>query len=152
VFPGQYGFGALRCAIDNLNGDNVEYIAYPQGAQHVFCFAYYVTPPPSSGTIVVRKEVDAPADVASHQFFYEGNLSFNADGRFSLTAAPGRPASQTFYRAAVPAGGTPWTVREVGEPGWALVDLSCVSQTGATSVAIPAGAGWPRSGWPPATP
>ena len=29
VYPGQYGFGALRCAIDNLNGDNVEWISYP---------------------------------------------------------------------------------------------------------------------------
>ena len=37
VYPGQYGFGALRCAIDNLNGDNVEWISYPAGANHVFC-------------------------------------------------------------------------------------------------------------------
>ncbi len=29
-FPGQYGFGALRCAIDNLNGDNVEWISVPR--------------------------------------------------------------------------------------------------------------------------
>jgi hypothetical protein len=26
-FPGTYGFAALRCAIDNLNGDNVEFTA-----------------------------------------------------------------------------------------------------------------------------
>ncbi|HEX2707116.1 MAG TPA: hypothetical protein VHM66_03795 [Solirubrobacterales bacterium] len=33
-FPGpQYGFGALRCAIDNVNGDNVEYVAYPAGGR-----------------------------------------------------------------------------------------------------------------------
>jgi hypothetical protein len=31
-FPQQYGFGALRCAIDNLNGDNVEWISFPEGA------------------------------------------------------------------------------------------------------------------------
>ena len=31
--PNTYGFGALRCAIDNLNGDNVEWIAYPTGAR-----------------------------------------------------------------------------------------------------------------------
>ena len=41
-----YGFAALRCAIDNLNGDNVEWIGYPSGASHVFCYAYYVKPPP----------------------------------------------------------------------------------------------------------
>jgi hypothetical protein len=43
--PGEYGFGALRCGIDALNGDNVEWIAYPTGARHVFCYAYYVHPP-----------------------------------------------------------------------------------------------------------
>jgi hypothetical protein len=37
LYPNQYGFGALRCAIDNLNGDNVEWIAYPTGARHVLC-------------------------------------------------------------------------------------------------------------------
>ena len=41
----RYGFGALRCATDNLNGDNVEWISYPPNTTHVFCFAYYVTPP-----------------------------------------------------------------------------------------------------------
>ena len=57
VYPGEYGFGALRCAIDNLNGDNVEWISYPSGAEHVFCYAYYVQPPPTSGTIIIRKTV-----------------------------------------------------------------------------------------------
>ncbi|MBN9621875.1 MAG: hypothetical protein J0H06_02810 [Actinobacteria bacterium] len=57
-FAGKYGFGALRCSIDNLNGDNVETIDYPVGITHAFCYAYYVTPPPASGTIVIRKEVN----------------------------------------------------------------------------------------------
>jgi hypothetical protein len=35
-YPGVYGFGALRCAIDNLNGDNVEWILFPFGVEHVF--------------------------------------------------------------------------------------------------------------------
>jgi uncharacterized repeat protein (TIGR01451 family) len=135
VFPSAYGFGALRCAIDNYNGDNVEYIAYPLGVRHVFCYAYYVTPPPSSGRIVIRKEVDAPGDVAAHDFHFEGNLSYNAGGEFTLNAAPGRAASATFYRA----GGTTWRVREVPEPGWALEALPCTSQTGASTTSMPAG-------------
>src|SRR5262249_46436729 len=33
----KYGFAALRCAVDALNGDNVEYIAFPSEVKHVFC-------------------------------------------------------------------------------------------------------------------
>ena len=53
----KYAFGALRCAVDALNGDNVEYIAFPSGARHVFCYAFYVTPPEPNGTIIIRKKV-----------------------------------------------------------------------------------------------
>ena len=61
IFPGAYGFGALRCAIDNLNGDNVEWIILSRpAARHVFCYAYYVAPPPRSGTIIVRKRAARP--------------------------------------------------------------------------------------------
>ena len=42
---GKYGFGALRCAVDNLNGDNVEWVGFPSGQTHVFCYYYAVTPP-----------------------------------------------------------------------------------------------------------
>ena len=31
TFPDQYGFGALRCSIDNLNGDNVEWLVLSVG-------------------------------------------------------------------------------------------------------------------------
>ena len=103
-FPGEYGFGALRCATDDLNGDNVEYIAFPAGSRHVFCFAYYVKPPPTSGTIVVQKQVDAPAGTAETNFRFTGNISFTESRSFTLAAAPGRPASTSFYRAEVPAG------------------------------------------------
>ena len=62
-FPGPaYGFGGLRCATDNLNGDNVEYVFFPTGVRHVFCYGLYVTPPPTSGTITIQKQVTgAPA-------------------------------------------------------------------------------------------
>jgi hypothetical protein len=120
LYPGAYGFGALRCAIDNYNGDNVEYIAYPLGARHVFCFAYYVASP-TSGTIVVRKEVDAPGDVAAHDFRFGGNLSYNPGGAFTLNAAPGRPASATFYRAG-------YDIQEstpIGDGSWQLESVTC---------------------------
>ncbi len=128
-FPGQYGFGALRCAIDDLNGDNVEWIGYPSGASHVFCYAYYVKPPPTSGTIVVRKEVDAPEGTAATDFRFGGDVSYNVGGVFTLRAGPGRPATQTFYRAS----GQTWTVREEAAPGWELAALTCTSARSPTT-------------------
>ena len=130
AFPGQYGFGALRCAIDNLNGDNVEWISYPTGANHVLCFAYYVKPPPTSGTIIVRKEVDAPAGQPAESFRFVGNISFNADDSFALSAAPGKPSQATFYRA----GGTTWNFTEQVPAGWQLTAITCTSSLGTSPV------------------
>jgi uncharacterized repeat protein (TIGR01451 family) len=129
-FPGQYGFGALRCAIDDLNGDNVEWIAYPTGTRHVFCFAYYVKPPPTSGTIVVKKQVlDAPAGTPSQSFPFAGNISFNNGGKFSLAAALGKPSSTTFFRA----GGATWDFTEDVPDGWQLSAIDCVSKAGTST-------------------
>jgi Domain of unknown function DUF11 len=131
-FPDEFGFGALRCAVDNLNGDNVEYISYPQGTEHVFCFAYYVRPPPTSGTIIVRKVVSDPPN-ATESFQFDGNLSFNPGGRFDLSVQNGNPASQRFYRAET-GSGEPWRVRELVPDGWTLTDLSCLSPGASTEV------------------
>jgi uncharacterized repeat protein (TIGR01451 family) len=128
-FPNTYGFGALRCAIDNLNGDNVEWIAYPTGARHVFCYAYYVKPPPTSGTIIVRKEVNAPSTQPGETFRFVGNISFNTDASFTLSAAPGKPGSMSFYRA----GGASWDFAEQVPPGWQLTAITCTSATGAST-------------------
>ncbi|MDA0171654.1 DUF11 domain-containing protein [Solirubrobacter taibaiensis] len=131
VYPGQYGFAALRCAVDDLNGDNVEYITYPNGVSHVLCYAYYVEPPPTSGTIIVRKVVDDPEATARQDFSFSGNITYNADGRFTLSAANGSPASTTFYRAAGTA--EPWTFTEQVPAGWSLTGLACTSATGAST-------------------
>ena len=109
-YPGQYGFAALRCAVDNLNGDNVEWIAYPTGGRHVFCYAYYVTPPPTSGTIVVTKAVQ-PLEAGappSGTFRFDGNVSYTDDNTFSLTASVAQPGSISFVRGAVGADDPPW--------------------------------------------
>ena len=126
VFPGQYGFGALRCAIDNLNGDNVEWISFPEGSEHVFCYAYYVKPPPTSGRIVIRKRV---VGGASQVFNFDGNLSFNEGGKFSITLNNQESASTSeFFRAA----GETWTAHELVPAGWSLTDISCVTPLGST--------------------
>ena len=106
LFPGpRYGFGTLRCATDNLNGDNVEFIFFPQGVTHVFCYAYYVTPPPTAGVITIKKQVVGGPGGASFLFngTGAGNLSFDPNG---FTLADGQ--SQDFFRA----GGADWNVTE----------------------------------------
>jgi len=131
-YPDEYGFGALRCAIDDLNGDNVEWISFPSGTTHVFCYAYYVKPPPTSGTIVVRKTVDAPAGTQKENFRFTGNISFNEDDSFTLPSGPGSTGSQTFYRAETGTG-APWTFTEQVPAGWTLADISCTSRDGTSS-------------------
>ncbi|MGW5735365.1 MULTISPECIES: prealbumin-like fold domain-containing protein [Streptomyces] len=114
----QYGFGALRCAQDAVNGDNVEYVAFPSGARHVFCYYYAITPPPDAGTIKVVKKVQS--DTAGEgSFRFDGNLSYgdtNDDGTndFVLNASAQKQDSETFVRAA---GSTPWTFKEAAQPG-----------------------------------
>ena len=96
--PETYGFGALRCATDNLNGDNVEWISYPPDTTHVFCFAYYVNPAPTSGTITVRKEVSLPPDTPAQKLRFTGNISY-ANNEFFLTAVERQPGELSFIRA-----------------------------------------------------
>jgi hypothetical protein len=135
-FAGRYGFGALRCAIDDLNGDNVESIQFPASTRHMFCYAYYVTPPPSSGTIVVRKQVvgsEAPAS-----FGFTGNLSYNEGGAFDLSASEDDPGSIEFVRAETGPGDEPWTVVEDLLDGWTLTGLSCTSGASATTTDLAA--------------
>jgi Domain of unknown function DUF11 len=119
TYPGpQYGFGALRCATDDVNGDNVEYIYFPAGVTHVFCYGLYVLPPPTSGTITIRKHVvDAPA--GEHPTFpFNGSLSFDPNG---FTLADGQ--TQDFYRA----GGSTWDVTEGAVPGFRLESVDCTA-------------------------
>ena len=130
VYPGRYGFAAVRCAVDNLFGDNAEWIAYPAGATHVFCFAYYVDLPAQSGTIVVRKEVSKPAG-ATETFRFHGNVSYEPDGHFDLAVVNGKPAETSFHRRATAA--KPWSFSEDVPPGWTLDSIECSSKSGAST-------------------
>jgi uncharacterized repeat protein (TIGR01451 family) len=124
--PSQFGFGALRCATDNVNGDNVEYIEFPDGVAHVYCFAYYVQPPPTSGTIKVTKHVSDPPG-ANQTFSFEGSVSYTTNHQFQLQVRNGADDTATFYRAATAVGEAPWTVEELVPDGWRLTDLTCTS-------------------------
>ena len=123
---GAFGFGALRCAIDNLNGDNVEWISYPPSTRHVVCYAYYVHPEPGFGTVTIRKQLP-PGEDQEQQFTFASNLTYNPSGTFALTPRNGS-AQQTFTRAATADLGEPYVVTEQGPPyGWTFQSLNCTA-------------------------
>jgi hypothetical protein len=120
-YPGpQYGFGALRCSDDALNGDNVEHIYFPAGVTHVFCYALYVVPPPTSGTITVKKQVVGAPAGEDPSFQLGGSVSYDPNG-FSL--ADGQ--SKDFFRG----GGQTWDVHEDAVDGYKLTSIKCTSET-----------------------
>jgi hypothetical protein len=130
-FGSQFAFAALRCAVDNLNGDNVEWIRYPQGHTDVFCFAYLVDQAPQSGTITVVKEVEGPAGTQVQQTAsFSGNVSYEAGGRFQLAARTGVPGRVSFQRDATAQAGAPWSVVELPQAGWRLDRVTCTSTSG----------------------
>jgi Domain of unknown function DUF11 len=124
-FPGpKYGFGALRCATDDLNGDNVEYIYFPSGVNHVFCYGIYVKPPPTAGLITIQKRVVGAPEGTSPTFPFNGDLSYDPNG-FVL----GNGDSIDFYRAGQQVVGQPvtWGVTEDPVAGFRLSGVDCTS-------------------------
>jgi hypothetical protein len=132
TFDNRYAFGALRCAIDNLNGDNVEWVGFPSGVSHVFCYYYAVDQEPLAGTIIVKKQLGA-GEEGTQTFQFQGNISYDApDGDFAIPVSGAAPSSGSisFVRAADTA--EPWSFHELAYPGFTLTALSCVSAGGHT--------------------
>jgi hypothetical protein len=123
VFPGpEYGFGALRCATDNLNGDNVEYIYFPAGVTHVFCYGLYVKPSPTAGLITIEKRVSGPASDDNPSFPFNGSISYDPNG-FQLSNGQ----TMDFYRA----GGATWDVTEGAVANYRLSSVDCTARNSA---------------------
>jgi uncharacterized repeat protein (TIGR01451 family) len=121
TYGSRYGFGALRCATDAVDGDNVEYIYFPAGVTHVFCYGLYVVRPPTAGTITIRKNVIGAPAGERPSFPFRGLLSFDPRG-FTL----GDGQSESFYRA----GQTTWQVTEGPVRDFKLTHVRC-NATGA---------------------
>ncbi|GAA2367622.1 prealbumin-like fold domain-containing protein [Dactylosporangium salmoneum] len=129
-----YGFGALRCALDGHSGGNVQWIGFPSGARHVFCFAYYVKGAQPTGTLVVRaRTTRAPG--YPQLFAFDASPSYAADHRVVVDTA----TDATFVRSS---GGRPGTVVAHPPAGWTLADLGC-AKSGAgqslTTTDVPSG-------------
>jgi hypothetical protein len=129
---GSTSFGALRCATDNYNGDNVEYVRFPTNARHAYCFAYYVAEPPEPVSITVRKQLTERSPGAT-TFEFTGDTSFIPGGTFTLRPErKGGSAEITFVRAADVA----WTVGENVPAGWTLQSLECTEPASGRDVII----------------
>ncbi|MEV8513908.1 hypothetical protein [Dactylosporangium sp. NPDC051484] len=117
--PGEagYGFGALRCALDGHSGGNVQWIGFPSGARHVFCFAYYVKAAPATGTLVVRARTTRSPGYPQ-RFTFDASPSYAPDRRVTIDNA----TDATFVRSS---GGQPDTIVSRTPPGWTLADLGC---------------------------
>lgn len=121
----RYGFAGLRCATDNLNADNVEWVSFANSARHRFCYAYYVTPPPVKATIVVRKVLAGSS--ASVPFTFHGDISYESDNSFEVSSG----ASQTFIRAA----DYPWTISEdLPKAPYGFSSVQCISASGTSII------------------
>ena len=124
ALPG-YGFGTLRCATDDVNGDNVAYLFFPSGINHVFCYAYYVRSPPLSGTIVIRDRVEGGPAGADPGFAFSGSVSYDPDG-FTLKAGQ----RVAFRRGAE----RTWQVTESTPSHYQLKSVDCRSSAGTSII------------------
>ena len=140
-FGSRYAFGALRCAIDNYNGDNVEWVGFPSGTTNVFCYYYAVDQAPAPGTIVVQKQL-AAGETGSDIFQFTGTVSYNPGGNFEV------PANQSvsFVRDS----GVDWNFRErvapdpLADPAFSFTSVTCTSTDGQST--------FPGSTFPSANP
>ncbi len=123
-FGTKYAFGALRCAIDNLNGDNVEWVGFPTGQSHVFCYYYAVDETPAPGTITIAKVLTNPG-VSDPAFPFTGTVSYNPGGTFEVGAGQ----SVSFARDS----NVNWNFQEVATPGYEFTSAVCTSATGAST-------------------
>ncbi len=125
-FGNRYAFGALRCAIDNLNGDNVEWVGFPSGQTNVFCYYYAVDQTPAPGTIVVQKQLNV-GEPEANTFQFQGNVSYNPgatpspdDNPFEITvpASASSPSAPVGSISFVRSSGVSWHFTELPNPGW----------------------------------
>jgi hypothetical protein len=129
-FGDRYAFGALRCAIDNLNGDNVEWVGYPTGSTNMFCYYYAVSQTPAPGTMVVKKTQVLGSDETSstNNFQFNGSVSYNPGGNFDIPVSgpTGATGSISFTRDS----GVDWNFTELPYAGFSFTSVTCSSQSG----------------------
>ncbi len=118
-------FGALRCAIDNLNGDNVEWVGYPSGTTNVFCYYYAVGQTPAPGTIVINKHLVGATGPQTFQF--NGTVSYVPGGDFEVAVPSGQTTGSTSFTRDSNAD---WTFVERPNVEFPFTSVSCEATNG----------------------
>lgn len=115
--PSGHSFAELRCGIDGRTGGNTQWIGFPAGTRHAYCYAYYVRGATATGTITVKlrtsKAVGYPQRIP-----FTSTLSHS--GTFALAADSSEAA---FVRLS----GQTYRVEPQLPAGWQLADASCAA-------------------------
>ncbi|NJC63468.1 hypothetical protein HC028_02925 [Planosporangium flavigriseum] len=106
--------------MDGRTAGNLQWLSFPPGVRHVFCYAYYVKGAEDSGTVMVRMRATRPVGFPQ-QVRFAGGLSFTADGAFTL-ASSGDQVEAAFTRA--PAG---YRIQPAVPAGWRLAGAACTA-------------------------
>jgi hypothetical protein len=118
-----YAFGALRCSVDGRTGGNVQWLTFPAGIRHVFCYAYYVKGAGTPGTVTVRMGTTRPIGYPQPVPF-KSDLSFAPTSVFTL-ASSGDPVEESFARTATPTNSPPYTISPQLPSGWRVAEVTC---------------------------
>lgn len=118
-------FAAFRCGADGRSGGNVQWLAFPSGIRHLFCFAYYVKGASPTSTIIVRAKTTRPVGFAQ-RFTFATTFGFSPAKSFTL-ATSGDAVEQVFVR---PIGTASYQVTGPAPTGWRVAELGCVPSKG----------------------
>ncbi len=118
----RYALGALRCGIDGHTAGNLQWLGFPAGTRHIFCFAYYVRGA-EAGTLTVRVRPSRQHGYPQ-RFAFTSNASYAASGELSLDST-GKQVDASFSRLAR---AEPYDVQARLPDGWRLADLSCAAR------------------------
>lgn len=113
--PTGHSFAVMRCGIDGRTGGNTQWIGYPTGVRHVFCYAYYVRGATATGTLTVKLRTTRAVGYPQRIPF---TSTLSQGGTFALTA----DTSETSF---VRLSGEPHRLQPQLPAGWQLSDASC---------------------------
>jgi hypothetical protein len=134
--PTGHSFAVMRCGIDGRTGGNTQWIGFPTGARHVFCYAYYVRGATATGTLTVKLRTDRAVGYPQRVPF---TSTLSQGGTFALTA----DTSETSF---VRLSGEAHRLQPQLPTGWRLADAACSASsatvdqaTGLATVTLVAG-------------